>query len=153
MPASVPFSSPHNQQACPALYLYPLNDTFIPKHITLIGGQRVKIGRQTNAKTVPTERNGYFDSNILSRQHAEIWEEGGKIYIKDVKSSNGTFINGERLSPEGVESDPFELKNEDIVEFGIDIIGEDNTTIIHHKVAARVMCIFTEEAVQMGGSP
>ncbi|KAH7909272.1 hypothetical protein BJ138DRAFT_1155658 [Hygrophoropsis aurantiaca] len=149
MPAPAPFSSPHNQQTFPALYLYPLNDTFIPKHITLIGGQCAKIGRQTNAKTVPAERNGYFDSKVLSRQHAEIWEEGGKIYIKDVKSSNGTFINGERLSPEGVESDPFELKNDDIVEFGIDIIGEDNKTTIHHKVAARVMCVFTEEDVQI----
>jgi hypothetical protein len=38
-----------------------------------------------------------------------------QIYIKDVKSSNGTFINGERLSPEGHESEPFELKTEDIV--------------------------------------
>jgi pSer/pThr/pTyr-binding forkhead associated (FHA) protein len=38
-----------------------------------------------------------------------------QIYIKDMKSSNGTFINNERLSPEGVESDPFELKSEDLV--------------------------------------
>ena len=38
-----------------------------------------------------------------------------QIYIKDVKSSNGTFINGERLSPESVESEPFELKSDDIV--------------------------------------
>ncbi|KAG1785319.1 SMAD/FHA domain-containing protein, partial [Suillus plorans] len=91
------------------------------------------------------ERNGYFDSKLLSRQHAEIWEDSGKIYIKDVKSANGTFINGERLSPEGVQSEPFELKNDDIVEFGIDIIGEDNKTTIHHKVAARVMCVFTDE--------
>ncbi|KAI9461341.1 hypothetical protein HD554DRAFT_2028256 [Boletus coccyginus] len=143
-----PFSSPHNQPSCPALYLYPLNDTFVPKHIALLAGQRVKIGRQTNAKTVPAERNGYFDSKVLSRQHAEVWEENGKIFIKDVKSSNGTFINGERLSPEGVESEPFELKNDDIVEFGIDIIGEDNKTTIHHKVAARVLCVFTEEDVQ-----
>ena len=30
-------------------------------------------------------------------------------------------------------------------EFGIDIVGEDNKTIIHHKVAARVTCIFTAE--------
>lgn len=99
----------------PALYLYPLNETFVPKHISLVGGQRVKIGRQTNAKTVPGELNGYFDSKVLSRQHAEVWEEGGKIFIKDVKSSNGTFINSERLSAEGVESDPFELKTDDVV--------------------------------------
>ncbi|KAG9034884.1 hypothetical protein FRB95_012441 [Tulasnella sp. JGI-2019a] len=133
----------------PSLHLYPLNDSFVPKQIALAPQNgRVKIGRQTNAKTVPGERNGYFDSKVLSRQHAEIWEEGGKIYIKDVKSSNGTFINGERLSPEGVESEPFELKSDDTVEFGIDIVGEDNKTIIHHKVAAKVFCIFTHEDLQ-----
>jgi pSer/pThr/pTyr-binding forkhead associated (FHA) protein len=38
-----------------------------------------------------------------------------QIYIKDLKSSNGTFINNERLSPEGVESEPVEVKSEDIV--------------------------------------
>ncbi|CEL62663.1 putative protein C3H7,13 OS=Schizosaccharomyces pombe (strain 972 / ATCC 24843) GN=SPBC3H7.13 PE=1 SV=1 [Rhizoctonia solani AG-1 IB] len=134
--------------ACPALYLYPLNDTFVPKQIALGGGVRVKIGRQTNAKTVPGERNGYFDSKVLSRQHAEVWEENGKIYIKDVKSSNGTFINGDRLSAESVESEPCELKSEDIVEFGIDIVGEDNKTIIHHKVATRVFVVLTPEDAQ-----
>ncbi|KAA1472369.1 hypothetical protein DENSPDRAFT_821141 [Dentipellis sp. KUC8613] len=146
MPA--PFVPNHVQQPLPALYLYPLNDSFIPKHIHLPPSQRVKIGRQTNAKTAPGERNGFFDSKVLSRQHAEVWEEAGKIYIKDVKSSNGTFINGERLSLEGAESDPFELKSDDIVEFGIDIVGEDNKTIIHHKVAARVLCVLTEQDAQ-----
>ena len=77
MPA--PFSTPHAPVPLPALYLYPLNDTFIPKHISLASNQRVKIGRQTNAKTVPAERNGYFDSKVLSRQHAEVWEESGKV--------------------------------------------------------------------------
>ncbi|KAF8629365.1 hypothetical protein AX17_005661 [Amanita inopinata Kibby_2008] len=115
MPAPAPFPSSQSQQHYPALYLYPINDSFIPKHIALLNNQHVKIGRQTNAKTAPGERNGYFDSKVLSRQHAEVWEESGKIFIKDVKSSNGTFINGERLSPEGVESEPFELKSDDIV--------------------------------------
>ncbi|KAF5349200.1 hypothetical protein D9756_009527 [Leucocoprinus leucothites] len=133
----------------PALYLYPLNDSFVPKHISLVAGQRVKIGRQTNPKTAPGEKNGFFDSKVLSRQHAEIWEDGNKIYIKDVKSSNGTFINGERLSPEGVESEPYELKSDDIVEFGIDIVGEDNKTIIHHKVAARAVCVFSDQDAQI----
>ncbi|OSX56111.1 hypothetical protein POSPLADRAFT_1160987 [Postia placenta MAD-698-R-SB12] len=59
-----------------------------------------------------------------------------QLFIKDVKSSNGTFINGERPRPEGAESEPFELKS--WCEFGIDIVGEDNKTIIHHKIAARV---------------
>ncbi|KAF6745828.1 hypothetical protein DFP72DRAFT_1153491 [Ephemerocybe angulata] len=149
MPAPAPpFSTPAQQPTTttalpyPALYLYPLNDSFVPKHIALSHGQHVKIGRQTNAKTAPGDK-------VLSRQHAEVWEEGGKIYIKDVKSSNGTFINGERLSSEAVESDPYELKSDDIVEFGIDIVGEDNKTIIHHKVAARVICVFTEQDAQV----
>jgi pSer/pThr/pTyr-binding forkhead associated (FHA) protein len=38
-----------------------------------------------------------------------------QIFIKDVKSSNGTFINGDRLSPESMESEPCELKSDDIV--------------------------------------
>jgi hypothetical protein len=49
------------------------------KHINLTNNKRVKIGRQTNARTVPAEGNGYFDSKALSRHHAEVWEEGGKV--------------------------------------------------------------------------
>ncbi|SPO29667.1 uncharacterized protein UTRI_05489 [Ustilago trichophora] len=132
----------------PALHLHPLNDTFAPKQISLAPpgpNNRIKIGRQTNAKTVPNPTNGYFDSKVLSRMHAEVWSQNGKVYIKDVKSSNGTFINGERLSPEAQESDVFELHNEDMVEFGIDIVGDDNKTIIHHKVACRVYLVLTAE--------
>ncbi|KAG8894635.1 hypothetical protein FRB99_001074, partial [Tulasnella sp. 403] len=149
LPPPPPFIRGDNQPNTPfypSLHLYPLNDSFVPKQISLAPQNgKVKIGRQTNAKTVPGERNGYFDSKVLSRQHAEIWEEGGKIFIRDVKSSNGTFINGERLSPEGVESESFELKTDDTVEFGIDIVGEDNKTIIHHKVAAKVIVVLTPE--------
>ena len=69
---------PANISPFPALYLYPLNDTWHPKHISLTN-QRTKIGRQTSSKTAPGERNGFFDSKVLSRQHAEVWEEGGKV--------------------------------------------------------------------------
>lgn len=65
--------------------------------------------------------------------------------IKDVKSSNGTFINGERLSAEGVESEAFELHTDDNVEFGIDIVSDDNKTIVHHKVAAKVFLVLSNE--------
>ena len=68
-----------------------------------------------------------------------------QVYIKDIKSSNGTFINGDRLSPEAQESEVYELHNDDLVEFGIDIVGDDNKTIIHHKVACRVYLVITAE--------
>jgi hypothetical protein len=105
----------------------------------------VKIGRQTNAKTVPNGTNGYFDSKVLSRAHAEVWSEENKVFIKDVKSSNGTFINGERLSPESAESDIFELHTDDVVEFGIDILTDDTKTIVHHKVAAKVHLVMNSD--------
>ena len=99
----------------------------------------LRIGRQTNAKTQPTAVNGFFDSKVLSRQHAEVWaDRNGKIWIRDVKSSNGTFVNGTRLSPENRDSEPHELREQDILELGIDIVSEDQKSIVHHKVSAKV---------------
>lgn len=122
------------------LYLLSLNGTFERKTITVpIFPETLRIGRQTNAKTVPTPVNGFFDSKVLSRQHAEIWaDRQGKIFIRDVKSSNGTFVNGTRLSPENRESDPHELQTGDHLELGIDIVSDDTKIVVHHKVAAKV---------------
>ncbi|KAG9526422.1 hypothetical protein KCU93_g5522, partial [Aureobasidium melanogenum] len=122
------------------LHLSPMNGTFERKTISVpFFPDVLRIGRQTNAKTAPTPANGFFDSKVLSRQHAEIYaERNGRIYIRDVKSSNGTFVNGQRLSPENKESEPHELREQDVLELGIDIVSEDQKTIVHHKVAARV---------------
>ncbi|PSN70432.1 hypothetical protein BS50DRAFT_312426 [Corynespora cassiicola Philippines] len=122
------------------LHLIPMNGTFDRKTITVpFFPDVLRIGRQTNNKTIPTPLNGYFDSKVLSRQHAEVWaDRNGKIWIRDVKSSNGTFVNGQRLSQENRDSDPHELREHDMLELGIDIVSEDQKTIVHHKVAARV---------------
>jgi pSer/pThr/pTyr-binding forkhead associated (FHA) protein len=122
------------------LHLIPMNGTFERKTITVpFFPDVLRIGRQTNNKTIPTPLNGYFDSKVLSRQHAEVWaDRNGKIWIRDVKSSNGTFVNGQRLSQENRDSDPHELREQDMLELGIDIVSEDQKTIVHHKVAARV---------------
>lgn len=130
-----------NQTDPPAvLALQPLTTTFERKHITVPYFPEVlRIGRQTNAKTVPTAVNGYFDSKVLSRQHAEVWaDRNSKIWIRDVKSSNGTFVNGVRLSPENRDSEPHELREQDTLELGIDIVSEDQKSIVHHKVSAKV---------------
>lgn len=132
------------------LTLVPINGTFERKQINVPYFPEVlRIGRQTNAKTVPTPVNGYFDSKVLSRQHAEIWaDRSGKIWIRDVKSSNGTFVNGQRLSPENRDSEPHELREHDTLELGIDIVSEDQKSIVHHKVSAKV-----EHAGIYGASP
>lgn len=122
------------------LHLLPINGTFERKTITVPYWPDVlRVGRQTNQKTIPTPLNGYFDSKVLSRQHAEVWaDRDGKIWIRDVKSSNGTFVNGQRLSQENRDSEPHELREQDVLELGIDIVSEDQKTVVHHKVAARV---------------
>ncbi|KAI1816143.1 hypothetical protein GGS20DRAFT_539699 [Poronia punctata] len=124
----------------PVLYLLSLNGTFERKTVSVpFAPDTLRIGRQTNNKTIPTPVNGYFDSKVLSRQHAELWaDRQGKIWIRDVKSSNGTFVNGTRLSPENRESEPHELQTGDHLELGIDIVSEDQKTVVHHKVAAKV---------------
>lgn len=100
----------------------------------------LKLGRMTNFKTTPGPDNGYFDSRVLSRQHAEVWADRatGKVYIKDAKSSNGTYINSHRLSSDNTESAPHELKKNDVLELGIDISNEDGSSLVHRKISARV---------------
>jgi len=132
--------APAQSETLPVLHLLPMNGTFEHKMINVpYAPEIIRVGRQTNQKTVPTAHNGYFDSKVLSRQHAEIWaDRDGKIWIKDVKSSNGTFVNGKRLSPENKDSEPHIIKEQDVLELGIDIVSEDQKTVVHHKVAARV---------------
>jgi hypothetical protein len=58
-PSSTPRPLPSNKLvAFPALYLYLI------KHINPTSNQRVKIRCQTNARTMPAENNGYFDSKF-----------------------------------------------------------------------------------------
>ncbi|KAL0144833.1 hypothetical protein V8B55DRAFT_1456302 [Mucor lusitanicus] len=117
--------------------LKPHNTAFQTRTLELKEKVKIRIGRQTSSKTAPTAFNGYFDSKVLSRQHAEIWCDKTKVYVKDVKSSNGTFVNEERLSNEGEESEPRELHDKDEIEFGIDILN-DHGAIMYHKVSCSV---------------
>ncbi|KAG0359258.1 hypothetical protein BG005_001102 [Podila minutissima] len=81
----------------------------------------LKIGRFTDKQTLPNRVT--FKSKVVSRGHAEIYSELGKFYIRDTKSSSGTFLNHARLSPPGVESKPAQLKDGDVVQLGVDYQG------------------------------
>jgi hypothetical protein len=83
-----PSAAESSADILPALYLYPREDSFdVPKHLSLAGGQRIKIGRQTNDKTVPTQRNSFFNSKVVARKHAEVWEEHGKASVCSLSPS------------------------------------------------------------------
>ncbi|KAG0337160.1 hypothetical protein BG004_007756 [Podila humilis] len=149
--ATTTTSSSSQPASTPILVLEPLNETFALKSLDLPEHSRVKIGRQTGVTTAPNPTNGYFDSKVLSRVHAEVWSENGKVFIRDLKSSNGTFLNGKRLCPENVESEPFILNQGDSLEFGIDILDE-NGLLLHEKVACKIY-ISRMSYPTPGGSP
>lgn len=77
-----------------------------------------------------------FKSKVVSRAHAELWLEHGKFFIKDTKSSSGTFLNHLRLSPAGQESKPFQLRDGDILQLGVDYQGGSED--IYKSVKIRV---------------
>src|SRR6516165_6811921 len=37
-------------------------------------------------------------SSQVSRRHCELLEAGGKLSVRDLGSSNGTFVNGKRIT-------------------------------------------------------
>ncbi|NOJ82377.1 FHA domain-containing protein [Myxococcus xanthus] len=50
----------------------------------------LKIGRQQGSDILITEGG-------VSRTHARVFDEGGTVFIEDVGSANGTFVDGQRI--------------------------------------------------------
>jgi pSer/pThr/pTyr-binding forkhead associated (FHA) protein len=132
---------PNRHQFSIVLGLTPLNDTFERKSLIIpFPPETLLLGRQVTSRNVPAPDNGFFDSRVLSRTHAEVFAdyETGKVYIRDLKSSNGTFVNSLRIGSEKSESEPYEIHKDDTIEFGIDIAKEDGSGFAHKKVSAKV---------------
>lgn len=104
---------------------------FSPMGRTLPTGKEIiRVGRYSERETQPNQPANLstaapvgFKSKVVSRRHCELWAQDGVWYIKDVRSSSGTFLNHVRLSSPGTESKPFPVKNGDIVQLGIDFKG------------------------------
>ncbi|CDR43903.1 CYFA0S13e00496g1_1 [Cyberlindnera fabianii] len=91
---------------------------------------RISIGRYTDkvrdaAQAPPgSDAPVVFKSKVVSRIHAEFYvDNDGNWFIKDLKSSSGTFLNHVRLSPAGVESSNTPLQNGDVLQLGMDFRG------------------------------
>lgn len=96
--------------------------------------QPVKIGRSV-ARARAAPNNAIFDCKVLSRNHALLWYSSGKFYLQDTCSSNGTFVNNQRLSASGLESTPKEVCSGDIVQFGVDVV-ESTKKVTHGCIVA-----------------
>lgn len=60
-------------------------------------------------------------------------KETGKFFLQDTKSSNGTFVNNNRLSSN--ESEAHEVNSGDIVQFGVEVV-ENNRKVTHGCIIA-----------------
>jgi pSer/pThr/pTyr-binding forkhead associated (FHA) protein len=54
----------------------------------------------------------HLDNRALSRRHAQIEKRGAAIWVRDLNSQNGTYVNGNRIN------EPLALNGGDIVEVG-----------------------------------
>ena len=64
--------------------------------------KEVSIGRLDPANASFPEIDFTSDGGLgkgISRRHAKVTIEGGRVFIQDLGSINGTFINGKRLAP------------------------------------------------------
>ncbi|XP_015907081.1 sarcolemmal membrane-associated protein [Parasteatoda tepidariorum] len=100
----------------------------------LVLDQPIKVGRSV-ARCRPAVNNAIFDCKVLSRNHALLWYENGKFYLQDTKSSNGTFVNNQRLSKGSEESPAREVCSGDIVQFGVDVV-ENPRKVVHGCIVA-----------------
>ena len=65
-----------------------------------------------------TKRNDLVIPEVsLSKFHALFTEENGTLYVQDARSRNGTFVDGQRVNPQG-EGQPTALRTGQRVKFG-----------------------------------
>ena len=103
-----------------------------------VGRYSERDGNPNPPSNVPSSAPVGFKSKVVSRRHCEFWCSQGQWYIKDVRSSSGTFLNHIRLSQPSVESRPFPVNDGDIVQLGIDFRGGEE--MIFRCVKIRVEC-------------
>lgn len=81
---------------------------------TVLGGQAqgFSLRRKRNSETIAINKNEFIigkerrrvdycisDNNSISRAHCKIKVRGGRCYITDLNSTNCTYVNGTRVSP------------------------------------------------------
>ncbi|GAB0134024.1 hypothetical protein EsDP_00002410 [Epichloe bromicola] len=123
---SIRFSAYYDPRSTrPSLSFPPITRT-LPNgtEVIRVGRYSERDGQGANMNSnQPSAAPVGYKSKVVSRRHCEFWCEDGKWFIKDVKSSSGTFLNHIRLSPPSQESKAYPVNDGDIVQLGIDFKG------------------------------
>lgn len=134
----IPHQDPHS--AKPSLNFPIVTRTLISSSIRVrVGRYSERDGQAADALTNPNSTSPIgFKSKVVSRRHCEFWCDNGQWFVRDVKSSSGTFLNHVRLSSPGMESRVYPVNDGDIVQLGIDFKGGEEA--IFRCVKIRVEC-------------
>jgi len=87
--------SPASSSANPSIELLHLQTQLafeVPRDRVL-----TRIGKHHDQQPLDIDLSGLPNADIVSRLHLQIYCDGSDYSIEDVGSSNGTFLNGERL--------------------------------------------------------
>lgn len=106
-----------------------------------VEGEKITLGRKL-------ENDIVLSSNRVSRQHAEISFEKEAYFLRDLESSSGTFVNGQRITfPTRLRSgDTLSLADIEI-EF---ILREEDLEIATKKRTTRLNVSDPDEKTETG---
>ena len=122
----IPASEPHRSR--PSLDFARTTRTLPSQSAVIrVGRYSERDSASDPCPNLPSDSPIGFKSKVVSRRHCEFSFQNAQWYIKDVKSSSGTFLNHIRLSQPGHESRLYPVNDGDIVQLGIDFKGgEEN---------------------------
>lgn len=133
----IPHQDPRSTR--PSLAFQPTSRTLPHEDCVIrVGRYSERDSNPNPPPNIPSSAPVGFKSKVVSRRHCEFWCSNGQWYIKDVKSSSGTFLNHIRLSQPSVESRPWPVNDGDVVQLGIDFRGGEE--MIFRCVKIRVEC-------------
>jgi pSer/pThr/pTyr-binding forkhead associated (FHA) protein len=78
----------------------PADDTSGAEVVVMLKGDevmRIPLDREEMVIGRDSKADLHLDDRALSRRHATIEKRGASIWVADLKSANGTFINGEKV--------------------------------------------------------
>lgn len=73
-----------------------------------VGPSKIRLGRDPTCEV-------HIDLNAVSRTHAVIFPDDGRLWIQDLKSRNGTYVNGKRVEERVVLADNDRVKICDVL--------------------------------------